>query len=90
MFCQMGKGKRAQLYNMLGFGGQPGRSGMLFLPNPCFQGWSRAPLGLAALLLPSQVSNLTQQQAVSEVMDRLLHPTHRVPVLLLLCLLQRL
>lgn len=92
MFCQMGKGKRAQLYNALGVWWS---ASLLWhaLPSPLPKSLLlRLESGTPALsthCLPSQVSSLAQQEeAVVEMMDRLLHPTHRVLLLLLLSLLQ--
>lgn len=94
MFCQMGKGKRAQLYNVLGVWWSASRLWRALPPSPpksLLSGLESGTLALAALRLPSQVSNLAQrEQAVIEMMDRLLHPTHRVPIPLLLSLLQSL
>lgn len=94
MFCQMGKGKRAQLYNVLGVWWSASLLWHALPPRPpksLLSGLESGTPALAAHLLPSQGSNLAQwEEAVVEMMDRLLHPTHRVPLLLLLSLLQSL
>lgn len=94
MFCQMGKGKRAQLYNALGFwwsarllwhavASPPSQSFLLGA------GVRYPDLGCSSP--PSQVSHRARwEQALTEITDRLLHPTHRAPGLLLLPQLQRL
>lgn len=60
---------------------------MLFLPRPpkpLLLGAQSGTLALVAHCLPSQVSNLADYEwVVIEMIDRLLHATHRVPILLL-------
>lgn len=93
-FVRWAKGKRAQLYNALGFwwsarllwhavASPPSQSFLLGA------GVRYPDLGCSSP--PSQVSNRARwEQALTEITDRLLHPTHRAPGLLLLPQLQRL
>lgn len=93
-FVRWAKGREPSYITCLGFGGQPVVSGTLCLsalPKSLLSGLESGTLASAAHRFPGQVSSLAQQEeAVTEMMDRLPHPTHRVPILLLLSLLQSL